>query len=91
MMLMHKNTIQINFVQVPTLIKEFVSKMPDTTSFIRRHGSLLRLVTSSPNEDMVKVLFQFINPLHHCFTFLDYQLVLTMEEFSQLLGVPIIN
>ena len=40
---------------------------------------------------MLKVLFQFFDPLHHCFTFPDYQLVPTMEEFSQLLGVPILN
>ena len=40
---------------------------------------------------MLKVLFQFFDPLHHCFTFSNYQLVPTMEEFSQLLGVPIID
>ena len=39
---------------------------------------------------MLKVLFQFFDPLHHCFTFSDYQLVPTMEEFSQLLGIPIL-
>ena len=40
---------------------------------------------------MVHVLFQFFNPKHHCFTFPDYQLVHTMEEFSQLLGIPILG
>ena len=40
---------------------------------------------------MMKVIFQFFDPLHHCFTFPDYQLVPTMEEFSQLLGIPILN
>ena len=40
---------------------------------------------------MLKVIFQFFDPLHHCFTFPDYQLVPTMEEFSMLLGVPILN
>ena len=37
------------------------------------------------------VLFQFFDPKHHCFTFLDYQLVPTMEDFYQLLGVPILD
>ena len=37
------------------------------------------------------VLFQFFDPKHHCFTFPDYQLVSIMEEFSQLLGVPILD
>ena len=40
---------------------------------------------------MLKVFFKFFNPLHHCFTFPDYQLVPTMEEFSHLFGVPILN
>ena len=40
---------------------------------------------------MLKVLFQFFDPLHHCFTFPDYQLMPTMEEFSQLFRVPILN
>ena len=40
---------------------------------------------------MIKVLFQFFDPLHHCFTFPDYQLVPTLEELSQLLRIPILN
>ena len=40
---------------------------------------------------MVHVLFQFFDPKHHCFTFPDYQLVPTIDEFSQLLGVPILD
>ena len=59
--------------------------------FTKRHGQLLNLVTSSHDEDMMKVLFQFFDHLHHCFTFPDYQLVPTIEEFSQLLGVPILD
>ena len=37
------------------------------------------------------MLFQFFDPKQHCFTFPDYQLVPTMEEFSQLLGIPILD
>ena len=36
-------------------------------------------------------MFQFFDPLHHCFTFPDYQLVPTLEEYSQLLRIPILN
>ena len=39
----------------------------------------------------MSVLFQFFDQNHHCFTFPDYQLVPTMEEFSKLLGVHIID
>ena len=39
----------------------------------------------------MSVLFQFFDPKHHCFTFPDYQLVPTLEEFSQLLDIPILE
>ena len=67
------------------------SRVPENSLFTKRHGRLLNLVTSSLDEDMMKVFFQFFDPLHHCFTFLDYQLVPTMEELSQLLGIPILD
>ena len=86
-----RNTIQINLVRVPPQLKELASRVPDNSPFTKRHGRLLNLVTSSFDEDMMKVLFQFFDPLYHCFTFPDYQLVPTMEEFSQLLGVPILD
>ena len=59
--------------------------------FTKIYGRLLNLVTSSFEEDMVKVLFQFFDTIHHCFTFPDYQLVPTMEEFSQLFGVQVLD
>src|SRR4051812_9845520 len=40
---------------------------------------------------MIRVLFQFFDPEHHCFTFPDYQLVPTLEEFSELIGFPVRN
>ena len=46
---------------------------------------------SSQFSHRITVLFQFFDPLYHCFTFPDYQLVPTLEEFSQLLRTPILN
>ena len=40
---------------------------------------------------MMSVLFQFFDPVHHCFNFLNYQLVPTLEEFSDLLGISILE
>ena len=37
------------------------------------------------------MLFQFFDLMHHCFTFPDYQLVPTLEEYSKLLGVPVLD
>ena len=86
-----QKTIQVNLVRIPPQLKELTSKIPENSLFSERHGRLLNLVNSNIEEDMVKVLFQFFDPLHHCFTFPDYQLVPTLEEFSQLLRIPILH
>ena len=91
MALARRFTIQISLVKVPPQLKGLASRVPESSPFIEIHGRLLSLVTSKPDEEMLKVLFQFFDPLHHCFTFPNYQLVPTMEEFSLLLGVPILN
>ena len=76
-------------MKVPSQLKEIVSKVFETSAFTKRHGRLLNLVTSNFDEKMMSVLFQFFDPKYHCFTFPDYQLVPTLEEFSQLLDIPI--
>ena len=77
-----RNTIQVNLVRISPQLKELTSRIPESSSFSERHGRLLSLVNTKIEEDMMKVLFQFFDPLHHCFTFPDYQLVPTLEEFS---------
>ena len=77
-----RNTIQISFAKIPSQLKELASRVSKTSTFTKRHGQLLNLVTSNIDEKMLGVLFQFFDPKHHCFTFPDYQLVPTLEEFS---------
>ena len=91
MEILRRKTIQVNLVRIPPQLKELTSRIPESSPFSERHGRLLSPVNTSIEEDMVKVLFQFFDPLHHCFTFPDYQLVPTLEEFSQLLRIPILN
>ncbi|XP_050912939.1 uncharacterized protein LOC127127723 [Lathyrus oleraceus] len=86
-----RKTIRINFVVIYPQLKDLVSELLDQAQFVKKHGSLLDLVTTGFKEDMMRVLFQFFDPEHHCFTFPDYQLVPTLEEFSQLLGIPILD
>ena len=86
-----RKTIQVDLVRIPPQLKELTSRIPESSPFSERHGRLLSLVNTNIEEDMMKVLFQFFDPLHHCFTFPDYQLVPTLEEFSQLLRIPILN
>ena len=86
-----RNTIRLNFVHPPDLLKELVDRIPNTASFIQRHGSLLGLVISKGDQQLMSVLTQFYDPLYNCFTFQDFQLVPTLEEFSDLLGIPILD
>ena len=86
-----RNTIQINLVKVHLQLKDLALRILESSPFTDKHARLLNLVTSKPDEELLKVLFQFFDPLHHYFTFLDYQLVPTMEEFSQLLGIRILD
>ena len=86
-----RKTIRINFLAIFPQLKDLVSELPDQTQFIKKHGHLLNLVTTDFKEDMMRVLFQFFDPKYHCFTFPDYQLVPTLEEFSRMLGVPILD
>ena len=88
---LRRKTIQVNLVRIPPQLKELTSRILESSPFSERHGRILNLVNSNIEEDMVKVLFQFFDPLHHCFTFPDYQLVPTLEEFSQLLRIPILH
>ena len=78
-------------MQIPAQLKELASRVSETSMFIKRHGQLLSLVTSKFDEQMMSVLFQFFDPVHHCFTFPDYQLVPNLEEFSHLLGISILE
>jgi len=38
---------------------------------------------------ILDTLVQFYDPVCHCFTFLDFQLVPTLEEYSHWIGIPI--
>ena len=88
---LRRKTIQVNLVRISPQLKELTSSIPENSSFSERHGRLLSRVNTNIEEDMMKVLFHFFAPLHHCFTFPDYQLVPTLEEFSQLLRIPILS
>ncbi|XP_050919418.1 uncharacterized protein LOC127136957 [Lathyrus oleraceus] len=40
-------------------------------------------------DGVLATLVQFYDPFYRCFTFPDYQLVSTLEEFSHMIGLPI--
>jgi hypothetical protein len=60
-------------------------------SFQSHHGKLLKILNTKLDEGILKTLVQFYDPRLHCFTFPDYQLVPTLEEYSYLVGLPILD
>ena len=63
----------------------------DPEAFMAKYGGLLSLLKVNMMEGVLSTLVQFYDPVYHCFTFPDYQLTPTLEEYSQLIDLPIIN
>ncbi|KAI5429806.1 hypothetical protein KIW84_034405 [Lathyrus oleraceus] len=57
--------------------------------FVDQYGDLLTLLKMVVDPVSLQTLLQFYDPELRCFTFQDYQLAPTLEEYSILLGVPI--
>ncbi|KAI5406181.1 hypothetical protein KIW84_052793 [Lathyrus oleraceus] len=57
--------------------------------FVDQYGDLLTLLRMVVDPVPLQTLLQFYDPKLRCFTFQDYQLAPTLEEYSILLNVPI--
>ena len=62
---MRRNTIRVNLVKVPPQLKELASRVPNDSPFAKKYGRLINLIKKNLEEDMVHLLFQFFDPLHH--------------------------
>ena len=63
----------------------------DPLGFKARFGKLLPLLTTQVDEGLMSVLVQFYDPLYRCFTFPDFQLLPTLEEYAYLVDIPILD
>ena len=57
-------------------------------AFEEKYGKLLSLLKTSMTKGILSTLVQFYDPIYHCFTLPDYQLMPTMEEYSHLIEYP---
>ncbi|KAI5427166.1 hypothetical protein KIW84_032548 [Lathyrus oleraceus] len=87
-----RNTKKYNFRQ-PDLkeLRNLTSYVLDLLGFKARFGKLLPLLTTQVDEGLMSVLVQFYDPLYRCFTFPDFQLLPTLEEYAYLVGIPILD
>ncbi|KAI5419690.1 hypothetical protein KIW84_043742, partial [Lathyrus oleraceus] len=70
-------------------LKKLVSSIADPIGFRDRYGALISLLTLRMEEGLLQTLIQFYDPVYHCFTFPDYQLMPILEEYAQLLHIPV--
>ncbi|KAI5402472.1 hypothetical protein KIW84_050189 [Lathyrus oleraceus] len=57
--------------------------------FVDQYGDIMTLLKMVVDPVPLQTLLQFYDPELRCFTFQDYQLAPTLEEYSILLGVPV--
>ena len=64
-------------------IGELVSLIPEiecSADFRKKNGSIIPLMKLKLKEGILSTLVQFYDPVYHCFTFPDYQLMPTLES-----------
>ena len=57
--------------------------------FQKKYASIIPLMKLRMKEGILLNLVQFYDPMYHYFTFPDYKLMPTLEEYSYLLDLPI--
>ncbi|KAI5400550.1 hypothetical protein KIW84_065439 [Lathyrus oleraceus] len=72
-------------------LRNLTSYVFDPLGFKARYGKLLPLLTTQVDEGLMSTLAQFYDPLYHCFSFPDFQLLPTLEEYAHLVGIPILD
>ncbi|KAI5433585.1 hypothetical protein KIW84_020755 [Lathyrus oleraceus] len=72
-------------------LRNLTSYVLDPLGFKARYGKLLPLLTTRVDEGLMSTLAQFYDPLYHCFSFPDFQLLPTLEEYSHLIRIPILD
>ncbi|RDX76376.1 hypothetical protein CR513_43643, partial [Mucuna pruriens] len=58
-------------------------------AFERKHGNLLRILEVEVQPATLEALVQYYDPPARCFTFRDFQMTPTLEEYERLLGFPL--
>ncbi|KAI5419581.1 hypothetical protein KIW84_043665 [Lathyrus oleraceus] len=87
-----RNTKKYSFI-CPDLkeIRKLSSFVVDLFDFKKLHEKLLLVLSTEVVEGLLSVLVQFYDPLYQCFTFPDYQLMPTLDEYAHFLGIPVSN
>ncbi|XP_058741692.1 uncharacterized protein LOC131614081 [Vicia villosa] len=81
----------LSFKGVPTPLKLLCDNVSGSLVLSESLNKLISLVRTKVDEALLNTMIRFYDPLLHCFTYRDFQLVPTLEEFSSILGLPILD
>ncbi|XP_050909754.1 uncharacterized protein LOC127123593 [Lathyrus oleraceus] len=74
-----------------TELKKLGSMIVSPKDFRAQYGRLMGIMKTKVEDGVLNTLVQFYDPLYHCFTYPDYQLMPTLEEYSYWFGLPVSN
>lgn len=87
-----KKTIQF-ILRKPdmTKLKAYATNLPEESQKILkgRYGNLLELLEVDVQTDAISAMAQYYDSQLRCFTFSNFQLAPTLEEFSVIVGQPL--
>ncbi|XP_061373469.1 uncharacterized protein LOC133315816 [Gastrolobium bilobum] len=66
-----------------------ILKKTQCLTLVRKYGEILDLLEVDVQVDAITAVTQFYDPPLRCFTFRDFQLAPTLEEFEQILGLSL--
>ncbi|KEH33018.1 transmembrane protein, putative [Medicago truncatula] len=72
-------------------LRKLGKKVLCTDDFFEQHGNLLGVVKTDIDEGLLNAFVQFYDPGYHCFTFQDYQILPTLEEYSCWINLPVLD
>ncbi|XP_058768972.1 uncharacterized protein LOC131642770 [Vicia villosa] len=81
----------LSFKGVPTPLKLLCDNVSGSLVLSKSLNKLISLVRTKVDEALLNTMIRFYDPLLHCFTYRDFQLVPTLEEFSSILRLPVLD
>ncbi|XP_058774759.1 uncharacterized protein LOC131649029 [Vicia villosa] len=81
----------LSFKGVPTSLKILCDNVSGAFVLSESLNRLISLVRTKVDETLLNTMIRFYDPLLHCFTYRDFQLVPTLEEFSSILGLHVLD
>ncbi|XP_058751475.1 uncharacterized protein LOC131624537 [Vicia villosa] len=79
----------LNFKKVPTTLRLLCDDITGSLVLTEPLNRLISLIRTKVDEALLNSMMQFDDPLLRCFTYRDFQLVPTLEEFSHIMDIPI--